>query len=220
MAKLPSALVLLCLLTYSSANARDYPILRMDPSILRNVTDDAICGTLACSGQLTNDMRLEMLRRYPGNGLGKCQGIKYACTSSDVEMRAGSPMAGPSPIPPKDSATSPRASSTPSGVTTIPTTNTPTATPQTVQQLPGPAAGGWFVVMGRVSNGGCAALVSTNASYQPPQDVFVVTKRFGPYPSSGHATGALKQSGWNPVFDPALMHRNIASEIWVANTGC
>lgn len=58
----------------------------MDASQLRNVSDDAICGTNACAGPATSAMREEMSRRYPA-GIRACFNITYSCTSSDTGQR-------------------------------------------------------------------------------------------------------------------------------------
>jgi hypothetical protein len=59
-----------------------YPALTMNQEQLRSVSDDTICGTMACSAHLTQAMSLEMKRR----GLS-CLNITYTCTSSDPSIR-------------------------------------------------------------------------------------------------------------------------------------
>ncbi len=63
--------------------APSYPALTMNEEQLKNVSDDTICGTMACSAHRTHAMALEMKRR----GLS-CLNITYTCTSSDPSVRA------------------------------------------------------------------------------------------------------------------------------------
>jgi hypothetical protein len=61
-------------------------ILQMDATQIRAASDDEICGTTACTGNVTAAMQAEMARRYPA-GLRACQNITYTCTSSDIGQR-------------------------------------------------------------------------------------------------------------------------------------
>lgn len=64
-------------------SAQSYPALTMDAEQLKNVSDDTICGTMACSGHVTAAMSGEMSRRHLS-----CDNIVYTCTSSDPSVRA------------------------------------------------------------------------------------------------------------------------------------
>jgi hypothetical protein len=61
-------------------------ILKMDAMQMTSVSDDAICGTMACTGDATPAMRTEMRRRYPA-GIGACLNITYTCNGSNIGER-------------------------------------------------------------------------------------------------------------------------------------
>jgi hypothetical protein len=65
--------------------APNYPALSMDATQIKTVSDDTICGTMACSGKVTPAMGAEMSRRHLS-----CLNITYSCTTSDPSIRSSS----------------------------------------------------------------------------------------------------------------------------------
>lgn len=84
---------------------------------------------------------------------------------------------------------------------------------QSGQSLPGPASGGWFVLIGNfnsTSTDSCAALVVPSSKANDPpfpgtKEPFVVISRHGPFPSEMEAEQALKRAGWIGSYDFFLM---------------
>lgn len=93
-----------------------------------------------------------------------------------------------------------------------------------VARLPGPAAGGWYVLIGpnpRVSpdstaNNACLATIVTSSAVDGPQwdgvdQQFVPQHRFGPYSSIEEAAHQLEAAGWRGF---------VNSTLWFAQRGC
>jgi len=89
------------------------------------------------------------------------------------------------------------------------------------QNLPGPATGGWYVLMGRHQVGSCHAQVQP-AARKDARDIGggsgemqmiapLVTKRFGPYPTATAARDALLVAGWRCHQYPATGHVECSS---------
>ena len=90
----------------------------------------------------------------------------------------------------------------------------------TAQQLPGPAANGWFVLIGPTpkENGSanCMAIVVPESdlkgeSWRKIVQNFKPQSTFGPYAAVRDATTGLMQSGW------ATQH---VAWLWFASSGC
>ena len=91
------------------------------------------------------------------------------------------------------------------------------------QSLPGPAADGWFVVIGQSPYAEtiwpekyCMAFITSAAfvdakTWSGVDSHFDPQKKFGPFESTGEASAALRKSGWQ--FDQNL-------KTWFAASGC
>lgn len=85
------------------ASANFWSVLHMDAKELETVTDDQLCGTLACTGKSSSAMWAEIKRRRL-----VCEGVTYTCTSGDPSERAAgvSPPIRMSAANPSDNAMS------------------------------------------------------------------------------------------------------------------
>src|SRR5258708_11553634 len=101
------------------------------------------------------------------------------------------------------------------------------------QTLPGPASGGWYVLMGPNPYGGktydigagpfyahlCTAWVVPSSGNERPGNLAIpISKRFGPYATRKAAYDALKAAGWECSEGNALVAAGTA--LCAADTGC
>jgi hypothetical protein len=103
------------------------------------------------------------------------------------------------------------------------------------QTLPGPASGGWFVLMGINPEGGkthgsgmssyyqprCTAVVlPSSRSNKPTFGSIRISKQFGPYVQREDAFAALTAAGWQCTADEYGTCEDCGGYMCTADTGC